>query len=106
MLEKRSLKQHPLQLKGCAFHNGEMIKFETRNISLEGALVEIVNTNSYPVKEGMKLRIWLETFFKGRVLVDCIIKRDNKTLYNFKFDRFDDHSDIMLNAYFVKHRIY
>ena len=105
MQEKRSSRRLYLQLKGCAFHNGRMIKFETRDISLGGTLVEIVNASSYPFSEGTKLKIWLEAGFKGRVLVDRIIKCGNKTLYNLKFDRFDDHSDIMLSAYFVKHGI-
>ena len=82
-----------MQLKGCAFHNGEMIQFETRDISLEGTLIEIVNANLYPVNEGMEFKVRLETGFKGMALVDRVIECGNKTLCNLKFDRFDNHSD-------------
>jgi hypothetical protein len=101
ILEQRSGKRFPLELRGYAIINGSNIDLKTRDVSQGGALVKLVTHAS--LKKGTKLLVRLNIGFVGRAIIGRINTRDNCTLYSLKFDRFDFNSDLMLIAYLIKY---
>lgn len=99
--ERRSTNRFSLESQGCAIIKGRNVDLKTHDVSQGGALVEFVTPSS--LKKGTRLRIHLSVGFVGRAIVCRVNTRDNRTLYSLKFDRFDFYSDLVLNAYFVKH---
>ena len=81
--------------------NGSNIGLKIHDASQTGALVKFVT--SQPLALGDKLRIRLYIGFSGRAVVCRNYTNNNGTFYGITFDRFDYYSDLVLNAYLVKH---
>ncbi len=99
--ERRSSRRFAVDMTGCAIINGRNVGLRTHDLSLGGALVEFASAPSLEV--GTRVRILLDIGFMARASV-CWIKTLNDVVsYGLSFNRFDCHSDLLLNAYFVKH---
>lgn len=99
--ERRRAKRFPLDLKGCVVINGSNFGLKVHDGSLTGVLVEFVANQ--PIVLGAKLRVRLYIGFSGRAIVCRNYTHNNCTFYGITFDRFDYYSDLVLNAYLVKH---
>lgn len=99
--ERRSAERYLLDTRGCAIIDGSNVDLRTYDVSQGGAQVEFLTPHS--LKVGTKLRVRLNIGFIGRAIVCRVDKRNSRTTYGLRFDRFDFHSDLALGAYFVKY---
>ncbi len=98
--ERRSSRRFAMDVTGCAIINGRNVALKTRDLSLGGALVEFASAAS--LKTGTGLRILLNIGFMARASICRVSTLDDGVLYGLRFSRFDCHSDLLLNAYFVQ----
>jgi len=99
--ERRSSRRFSLDLTGCAIVNGKNVGLKTHDLSLGGALIEF--PSAAPLKAGTRLRILLNIGFMARASICRINTLNDRVLYAIRFHRFDCHSDLLLDAYFVMH---